>query len=189
MKRVLVIGTSGSGKSTIAARIAERLHLPYFATDPFYWEANWTPSPSQKVRELLTSIVEQEAWVLDGNLDEFRAMVWSKADAVVWLDYPFWTTLRRITMRNLRWLMTREEIWSGNRMGMRRAISGIRHSINSYWIKKRLYPSWLAESFEGRVLRFSTIAEAERWLEQLTPSVTVSPRNTQVPIKREGGAS
>jgi adenylate kinase family enzyme len=72
MKRVLIIGTSGCGKSTLARRLADRLSLPYFRSDPFYWEDNWKPASSKRVQQQLLKVVEQQAWVLDGNFDDHK---------------------------------------------------------------------------------------------------------------------
>jgi hypothetical protein len=152
----------------MAALVAEHLQLPYFPSDHFYWERNWVRSTPECLRAHLSRVVEQEAWVLDGNFDEFREWVWPMADGVVWLDYSFATVLWRVAGRNLRWFRTREETWSGNRMGLGRALSGIRHTIMSHPRKSRNYPGWLAEHFRGRMLRFRTPAEADGWLTQLS---------------------
>jgi adenylate kinase family enzyme len=165
MQRILVIGTSGSGKSTLAQKIAQCLDLPYFATDPFYWEPGWKLAPHEKVLELVSDVVRREAWVMDGNFDNLRDLVWMRAECIIWLDYPLLTILRQVVARNFRWVITRQETWSGNRMTLWRAFSGIRHTLRSYVLKHDSYPRWLAELPETMEwYRFRSRREAQAWV-------------------------
>lgn len=167
MKRILIIGTSGSGKSTLAKRLSNCLQVPFFASDPFYWEPGWKITPSEKVRQQVMDVIKHEAWVLDGNFDEEREFVWKQADCIVWLDYSLATICRRILFRNFLWLIENQPIWSENRMTLQRAISGIRHSVKSYPLKRRNYPKWLAELSGTETHRFRTSHETEIWLQSL----------------------
>ncbi len=167
MRRFLVIGASGSGKSTLAQRIALRLALPYVPTDGFYWEPGWKVASSQRVETLLEAALAQYAWVLDGNFDDQRDWVWPRADCVVWLDYPLPIVLGRVIERNVRWVLTGETVWSGNRMTWRRALSGIRHAARSHGLKRRLYPGYLAALVGPTVLRQRSATETEAWLNAL----------------------
>lgn len=170
MQRLLVIGASGSGKSTLARNAAGCLRLPYVATDSFYWEPGWKPASSAHVDACLNAVLEQPAWVLDGNFDVQRKRVWALADCIVWLDLPLWLTVGRVAWRNARWVVSRETVWSGNTMTWSRAWSGVRHAAASHSLKRRLYPEWLAE-FRGPVVhRFQTNGEIEAWLARLSAS-------------------
>jgi len=167
MKRILVIGTSGAGKSTLARRLSERLGLPFFASDQFYWEPGWKTASSEKVRRQVADAVDREAWVLDGNFDDERELVWKRADCIIWLDYSWLTICTRVASRNFCWLLARQPVWSGNRMTLQRAMSGIRHAVKSYSLKRQNYPLWLAELSGIAIHRFHTSAEAEAWLQSL----------------------
>jgi adenylate kinase family enzyme len=167
MKRILVIGTSGSGKSSLAERLSKRLNLPFFASDHFYWEPGWKTALAEKVRQQVSEVVSREAWVLDGNFDDERDLVWKQADCIVWLDYSFMTIFRQIVLRNFRWTMTQQPTWSGNKMTLQRAISGIRHAVKSYSEKKQNYLRWLAELRSVTVYRFCTNREMEIWFQDL----------------------
>ena len=172
MQRILVIGTSGAGKSTLAQRISESLGLPFVASDHFYWEAGWKVAPAEKVHQQLSEVISREAWVLDGNFDDEREFVWGRADCIIWLDYSWLTICRRVVLRNTLWLITRQPTWSGNRMTLRRARSGLRHAVESYRVKRRNYPRWLAELSGVPSHRFCTSREAEAWLQSLNEQVT-----------------
>ena len=167
MKRVLVIGTSGSGKSHLAQRLSVNLGLPFFASDPFYWDPGWKPVPAGRVREQIADVVRREAWTLDGNFDDERDLVWRQADCIIWLDYPLATVLRQVILRNLRWLLTRQTVWSGNRMSLRRALSGIRHAFRSHALKRRNFALWLAGLSGIEIHRFRNSRETETWLQGL----------------------
>jgi hypothetical protein len=163
----MVIGTSGSGKSTLARRLSERLHTPFFASDPFYWKAGWKLVPSDEVLRQVVDVISREAWVLDGNFDDERELVWKRAECIVWLDYSITTILRHITVRNLHWMITGQPVWSGNRMTLRRAVSGIKHALRSHAGKRKMYPLWLAELSGTEVHRFQNMNETEAWLKSL----------------------
>ena len=167
MKRILVIGTSGAGKSTLAKRMSESLGLPFIASDHFYWEPGWKVAPSEKVQSHLTEVVGREAWVLDGKFGNEREFLWCRADCIIWLDYSLMTICRRIVFRNFLWVMTQQPTWSGNRMTLQRALSGVCHAIKSYRVKKRNSPQWLAELSGVPSFRFRTSREAEAWLQRL----------------------
>jgi adenylate kinase family enzyme len=167
MKRVLVIGVSGSGKSTLAEQLARRTGLPYVATDPFYWEANWQVAPKEHVRQCVEAATSAQAWVLDGNFDGERALVWSRADTLVWLDYPFALTLARVILRNTRLLLSQKPTWSGNHMTLAKLCSGMRHTWRAYHIKRPKYPGYIAEFPHLQVFTFHAPGAASRWLESL----------------------
>ncbi len=167
MKRILVIGNSGAGKSTLAKRISICLNLPFFPSDPFYWEPGWKPAPADKVFQQVRDVTFCESWILDGNFDEYHEFVWGQADCIVWLDYPRSVILKQVSIRNFRWLLTHEPVWSGNRMTLRRAISGIRHALRSYPMKKKNYPCWLAELSGTSWYRFRTKQDTEAWLKSI----------------------
>ncbi len=164
MQRVLVLGTSGSGKSTLAQKLAERTGLPYVATDPLYWGPDWRQEPAALVQQRMVEIVAAPAWVLDGNFDDLRPLVWGRADTILWLDYPLRVVLPRLLLRNFGWALTRRSIWSGNTMTFARAWSGVRHCLRSHGKKRHHYPAYLSEFPHADVLRFRYPKETEGWL-------------------------
>lgn len=167
MQKVAVIGCTGSGKSTLAKQVAARLGLPYFPTDPLYWGKHWQQVPLAEVYQHVSIITAQPQWVLDGNFDGVYETVWAEADTLVWLDYPRRVVWSQLVQRNLGWWLSNTPIWSGNRMTFKRALSGIRHGLRSYRLKRRLYPNRLAQFPEAHVLRFRHPRDAAVWLAQL----------------------
>ena len=134
MRRVSVVGNSGSGKSTVAARLAAGLGVPHAELDAIVHQANWEPLPHDEFRGRVSEVVAGDGWVVDGNYSVVRDLVWDRADTVVWLDLPRLVVARRITTRSIRRVVRREELWNGNRERWRNLVtrdpdeSAIRHS-------------------------------------------------------------
>jgi adenylate kinase family enzyme len=98
-RRIAVVGTTGSGKSTLAKNIAHRLHIPHFELDALYWQPNWRESPWEVMRERVEDFTRGPAWVTDGNYGFCRDIIWSRTQAVIWLDYPLPLILWRLWWR------------------------------------------------------------------------------------------
>lgn len=167
MQRVLVIGVSGAGKSTLAKALSRKLGLPFIPTDDLYWKPNWQSVSSADLRVPLEKITRAPCWVLDGNFDGLRELVWARADTILWLDYPRYSIVPRLVRRNLGWYISKEPVWSGNTMILGRALSGVRHGLRSYDAKRRNYPSWLKVYSQAQTVRFRHPRETASWLKSL----------------------
>jgi hypothetical protein len=88
-KRIVVVGTTSSGKSTLAERLANKLEHDFIELDALHWEPGWKDAPLDVFRERVETATRARAWVVAGNYSSARDIVWSRAEAVVWLDYPF----------------------------------------------------------------------------------------------------
>lgn len=111
--RVVVVGSSGSGKTTVAKEIAGRLDLPYLELDALAHRGGWDATPVEVFQEELREFVAGERWVVDGNYASrgTRDLVWPLADTFVWLDPPRRTVMRRVVARTLKRVFTREKLW------------------------------------------------------------------------------
>ena len=78
LRRVIVVGTSGSGKTTFARRLAEILDVPHFELDQLHWGPNWTPKDMAEFRQLTEAAVAGERWVIDGNYSKVQDIIWSR---------------------------------------------------------------------------------------------------------------
>ena len=85
-KRLVVIGTTSSGKSTLAQCLATRLGLNFVELDALHWEPNWTEAPLEVFRARVSSAIQAPRWVVAGNYHVVRDLVWPKAEAIIWLD-------------------------------------------------------------------------------------------------------
>ncbi len=173
LRRVHVIGTTGSGKTTLARRLARKLDIPHVELDALHWGPDWTPAPRDLFRERTTQALGGEAWTTDGNYSKVRDIVWRRADTVVWLNYALLLVLWRVTWRTLRRTLTRQELWSGNRESVREAFfdreSIILYSLRSHRRRQQQYPALFQAPEYGhlRIVILRSPREAKRWLEEV----------------------
>lgn len=120
MERISVVGSSGSGKTTVARRLAQALSVPHIELDALYWGANWSAATSEELSERVTLATAGDRWVVDGNYwSKIGPQVWTAADTVVWVSPPRWRTTWQSVTRTVRRAATRQELWSGNRESWR----------------------------------------------------------------------
>jgi adenylate kinase family enzyme len=172
LRRVAVIGTSCSGKTTFAAALAASQKAPHIELDALHWRPNWVEAPLAAFRADVAAAVAGERWVCDGNYGKVRDLVWGRATAVIWLNYPFPTVLWRALYRTMRRALLREELFSGNRESLKMAFLS-RDSI-LLWVvtthRRRLdeYPQLFArpEFAHLQVLQLERPVQATRFLQQ-----------------------
>ena len=99
MQRVLVIGSPGAGKSTLAAKLACRTNLPLIHLDQHAWLPGWKEMDRQQWQARVRELVAGREWIIDGNYTGTLAMRLERADTVVLLDYPAWLCLGRVLRR------------------------------------------------------------------------------------------
>ena len=99
MRRILVIGSPGAGKTTLSRRIAEAFGLPLVHLDREYWRAGWVKPPDAEWEARAASLAERPAWVMDGEYLDTAGRQLGRATAIVWLDLPNWLCLGRALKR------------------------------------------------------------------------------------------
>ena len=88
MKKAIIIGCPGSGKSTFARKLQDISDLPLYHLDMIYWTPDRTIIPKEEFLEILSEILAQEQWIIDGNYASTMEMRMQACDTVVFLDYP-----------------------------------------------------------------------------------------------------
>lgn len=171
-QRILVVGVTGSGKTTCARRIARSRGIPHIELDALHWHANWTPAPVELFRQRVSAALQAPAWVVDGNYSKVRDLVWDRADTVIWLDYPLPLILWRLLRRSVCRIFSQEPLWNGNRESWRSQFfsrdSLFLWALKTHKRRRRDYTQILDDPAYAhlRAYRFRHPQETERWLQQ-----------------------
>lgn len=180
LQRVVLVGTSCSGKTTYAREMSRLLNLPHVELDAIHWLGDWTPRPREEFRALAEQAASEPAWVMDGNYDTVRDLLWPRATAAIWLNYPFPVVMGRALRRTVKRVFTGQELYAGNRETASIAFFS-RDSIlwwvaTSHHSRNRDY----REIFDGdgyphlAKLELKSPRQAARFLESLAPASDVA---------------
>jgi adenylate kinase family enzyme len=174
-KRIVIIGTTSSGKSTLAERLAQRFDLSCIDLDALHWEPNWTEAPLEVFRERVSRATQAPGWVVAGNYHTVRDLIWPQAEAIIWLDYSlpriFWQLTRRTFTRwwkqELLWGTNRENLWMHFKLWSDESL--YHWLFKTYWRRKREFPILLAqpEHQHLKLIHFKHPRETDAWLRQL----------------------
>ena len=101
----------------MARALSDQLELPALELDSIFHQPDWQPKPDDLFREEVAAFVQRDRWIVDGNYTSHGVaqLVWPKADTIVWMDLPRRVIMPRVVGRTLRRVVTREELWNGNR--------------------------------------------------------------------------
>lgn len=150
--RISVVGSSGAGKSMFAAALAARLGLRHVELDSIYHQPGWQALSTGAFLHRTRQALGAGAWVVDGNYSAIvDAVVWPRAETVVWLDYPFSVVAWRVIARTIRRSRTGEFICNGNV-----------ETLVGLW-KRDGVVRWALEGHTRRRARYQAAAGDPRW--------------------------
>ena len=115
MKKVIVIGCPGSGKSTVSRALHDKTGIPLYHLDMMYWNANKTTVEKSVFLERLSTVLEKDEWIIDGNYGSTMELRMAACDTVIFLDYPLDVCLDGIKERrgkprsDMPWIETEED--------------------------------------------------------------------------------
>lgn len=175
-RRIVVYGPIGSGKTTVASRIAQRLGIPHIELDAIFWQPDWVEKPLEEFRADVLAVLDSytDGWVCDGNYSGVRDLVLPLADTVIWLRLPlrvaFWWLWKRTISRAWR----REILWGTNRESWRLSFLS-RDSLLLYQLTHwRRHHQGVKQSLEdiphhASVFELRSTGEIETFLASLSP--------------------
>ncbi len=174
LKRIVVVGTSGAGKTTFAGELANLMDVRHVELDTYQHGPDWTETPDDIFRQKISDALTTQNWVVDGNYSVARDIIWARATTIVWLDYPFNVTFWRLFRRTMGRAIMRTELWNGNRENLRGVFfekdSLLVWAFKTHWSRRRSMPIAFAQPEYAHLdlMRFRSPRATRRWLKSLS---------------------
>ncbi len=173
MQRIVVLGTTGSGKTTFGKKLAAAMGVPATDLDELHWLPGWKQHDVVEFHKLASERAAADSWIIMGNYSKVRDAVWPRADAFIWLDLPFllvfWQLLRRSVLR----AVDKNLICNGNIESWKNFFSKdsiIVWFFRTYGKRKREYGAMFAaagNSPHTTYIRLGSHAEADVFIEKM----------------------
>jgi adenylate kinase family enzyme len=172
-RRINVVGTSGSGKSTFSRQLADVLKYPYIEMDALFWKPDWEQSTDKEFFAKLEKYLQQTTWILDGNYSRTTNIKWKEVDTVIWLNYSWQRTVYQSITRAIKRSLFKQTLWAGNKESFKKSFfsrdSIILWMLQNYHRQQQQYlmnmndPQWRHIQF----IRISNSKHAKQFLQQL----------------------
>ena len=163
MKKIMVIGCPGSGKSTFSRKLHNITQIPLYHLDMMYWNADRTIVDKAVFKERLTDALQQETWIIDGNYGSTMEMRMQACDTVIFLDYPLEICMEGVRSRrgktrtDMPWVEAEDE-----------EDAEFLAFIKSYNLESKPKVLELLEKYKDKnIVIFKSRGEAEEFLERL----------------------
>lgn len=174
-KHIVIIGTTSSGKSTLAGQIADKFGHDFIDLDALNWEPNWRSAPQEIFNQRVEKAIRADKWVIAGNYHSVRPIIWPKAELAIWLDYSLWRIFWQLTRRTFSRWWSQELLWGTNYENLWTHFklwsddSLYRWLLKTYWRRKREYPMLLKlpEFQHLELIHFKHPNETAEWLRKL----------------------
>jgi adenylate kinase family enzyme len=101
MKRIAIVGSSGSGKSVLARRLGEILRIEVWHLDALLWKPEWVLTPREEQKQIQQQLVSKNSWIIDGNYNNTLDIRLEAADTIIFLDMPRMLCLYRVLKRRV----------------------------------------------------------------------------------------
>lgn len=146
-KRIVIIGSSSSGKSTLGNKLSSILNIPHRELDFFFWEENWTEASTEVFRSRVDNFTAQEQWIVDGNFaTRVSDIAWARATHIIWLDYPLSLILKQFITRSITRSFKRELLWGK-----------CRESLWNSILKPNSLLIWILKTYKRNRKRFTKL--------------------------------
>jgi adenylate kinase family enzyme len=187
--RVLVWGSSCSGKSTLAAKLAERMHIPCVDLDALNWLPNWiglNATDPNRLEERIRTATAGDAWVVAGSYTkQSQATFWPRLETIIWLDLPMRVLLYRVIKRSWQRWRNQELLWGTNYENFwdqlkvwKKEDSLVWWIVSRYHSRRRLTFEYITDPQWShiQVLRFTRSRQVDDWLNSMPSKTASEPR-------------
>ena len=175
MKRIIIAGPVGAGKSTLGRILSKILLFPIIDLDSINWLPDWKVRSHEDLRRIVSEKAQAERWIVCGNYFQLRELTWKKADTVIWLDYSFKRCFWRCLKRAIRLIYTKQKVCGGNVETFSRLFS--RSSVLLYLkkygrLRNRYIDLMRSADYEHlKFVRLGSPKETEIWLKRLLKEI------------------
>jgi energy-coupling factor transporter ATP-binding protein EcfA2 len=182
-QRILILGRTGSGKTTLARELSAAIWAPHVELDALYFGPSFSTVPLSLLRDRTSAAIAGDRWVTDGNKGAVRDLCWPRADSIIWLDYPLVVSLWRLGKRAI-WrtsVLKAQSAETGGKSGLPKqllsAAKGVLTALRSHRGQRREYPRMFAkpENQHLAVVRLRSPRATRRWLARVIPGANTPP--------------
>ena len=169
-RRILVYGVTGSGKTTLAERLAAATGICWHSVDDLTWQPGWVPVPAGEQRRRIEAICAGREWILDAAYSMWLDVPLARAELIVALDYPRWFSLQRLVRRTVARVFDRRAICNGNRESLRGAFSRdaiVVWHFRSFKRKRDRIRQWCDDPAGPRIVRLTSSRQTSAWFAEL----------------------
>jgi hypothetical protein len=175
-ERIVILGRTGSGKTTLARQLAAALGVPHVELDSLYFGPDLSRAPLSLLRDRTSAAIAGDRWVTDGNKRVVRDLVWPWADTIIWLDYPMHVSLWRLAKRarTRTSALSAQAAQTGRRTELPKqmlaAAKGVLTALRSHRGQRREYPRMFAEPANQHlaVARLRSPRATRQWMARVT---------------------
>lgn len=161
-RRIWVLGPPGSGKTTLARQLADRLGLPHHELDDLFWQPGWRKTDRAEFLAAVARITGTDGWIVDGQYESAHPLLREAADTLVWLDPPLRVAFPRVLRRSVRNLRRRAEICNGNRERPAKIVDLLVWTVRTHPGTRRGNAA-LHRELSGRGVRCARVRGAGQW--------------------------
>ena len=153
MKKINVIGTTGSGKSQFSKRLARKINAQYIQMDQLFWKPYWVESTDLEFLPKLESALSKNSWVLDGNYSRTNHIKWTCVDTIIWIDYSYTRTFLQLLKRTVVRAASKRELWIG---------TGNKESFAQSFLSKKSILVWFFKNYRKNKVRYSELMSSSK---------------------------
>jgi adenylate kinase family enzyme len=169
VQRIAIVGSSGSGKTWLATRLAAVLGLAHVELDAIHHGPGWAAASAEEMRAKLNLLCPASGgWVVDGNYESKGGdLVRERADTIIWLDLSRRVVMSQLVRRTARRALLRERLWNDNRESLREVLSldPERSVILWSWTRHAQIHARYSAQADSRWVRLTSRIEIARLIE------------------------